>query len=84
MASGLPLDPGDIARIVKRQFQRIGLGPQDYLGHSLRAGVATSAAAHHARVDKTMEVTRHKNAEMVLKYIRVEESFYDHAGTFFL
>ena len=84
MASGRPLDPGDIARIVKRHVQRIGLDPQDYSGHSLRAGFVTSAAAHHARIDKIMEVTRHKNAEMVLKYIRDEESFFDHAGASFL
>ena len=31
-----------------------------------------------------MEVTRHRNAETVLKYIRDEESFVDHAGASFL
>jgi len=82
--SGRPLDPGDVARVVKRHAQRIGLDPQEYSGHSLRAGFVTSAAAHHARLDKIMEVTRHKSAEMVMKYIRDEESFVDHAGAAFL
>ena len=84
VASGLPLDPGDVARIVKRHARRIGLNPREYSGHSLRAGFVTSAAVHHARIDKIMEVTRHRNAETVLKYIRDEESFVDHAGASFL
>jgi len=84
VASGRPLDPGDVARIVKRHARRIGLEPRDYSGHSLRAGFVTSAAVHHARIDKIMEVTRHRNAETVLKYIRDEESFVDHAGASFL
>ena len=82
--SGRPLDPGDVARVVKRHARRTGLNPQEYSGHSLRAGFVTSAAAHHARLDKIMEVTRHKSAETVMKYIRDEESFVDHAGAAFL
>ena len=82
--SGRPLDPGDVARVVKRHARRIGLDPREYSGHSLRAGFVTSAAVHHARIDKIMEVTRHRNAETVLKYIRDEESFLDHAGASFL
>ena len=84
VASGRPLDPGDVARIVKRHARRIGLEPQEYSGHSLRAGFVTSAAVHRARIDKIMEVTRHRNAETVLKYIRDEQSFVDHAGSSFL
>ncbi|MCY4239859.1 MAG: tyrosine-type recombinase/integrase [Rhodospirillaceae bacterium] len=84
VASGRPLDPGDVARIVKRHARMIGLDPREYSGHSLRAGFVTCAAAHHARIDKIMEVTRHKNAETLLKYIRDEDSFIDHAGSAFL
>ena len=83
-ASGRPLDPGDVARVVKRYVKRIGLDPQEFSGHSLRAGFVTSAAVHHARIDKIMEVTRHRNAETLLKYIRDEQSFVDHAGASFL
>ena len=84
VASGRPIDPGDVARVVKRHARRIGLDPREYSGHSLRAGFVTSAAVHHARIDKIMEVTRHRNAQTVLKYIRDEESFVDHAGASFL
>ncbi|MDE2915529.1 MAG: site-specific integrase [Paracoccaceae bacterium] len=84
VASGRPLDPGDVARIVKRRARIIGLDPREYSGHSLRAGFVTCAAVHHARIDKIMEVTRHRNAETLLKYIRDEDSFNDHAGAAFL
>ena len=84
VASGRPLDPGDVARIIKRHARMIGLDPREYSGHSLRAGFVTCAAVHHARIDKIMEVTRHKSAETVLKYIRDEDSFVDHAGSAFL
>ncbi len=83
-ASGRPLHHGDIARIVKRYTEQIGLDPSEFSGHSLRAGFVTSAAANHARIDKIMEITRHKSADMVMKYIRDEESFVDHAGASFL
>ena len=84
VASGKPLDPGEVARVVKRRVKMIGLNENDYSGHSLRAGFVTSAAAHQARIDKIMEVTRHRSAEMVLRYIRDEEAFVDHAGASFL
>ena len=84
VVSGRSLDPGDVARVVKRHARRIGLDSRAYSGHSLRAGFVTSAAVHRARIDKIMEVTRHRNAETVLKYIRDEESFVDHAGASFL
>ena len=79
-----PLDSGEVARIVKRYAAKIGLDPAEFSAHSLRAGFVTSAAAHHARIDKIMEVTRHRSANMVLSYIRDEESFTDHAAAGFL
>jgi len=82
--SGRALDSGEVARVVKRYVKKIGLDPREYSGHSLRAGFVTSAAVHHARIDKIMEVTRHRSAETVLKYIRDEEAFVDHAGASFL
>lgn len=79
-----PLHPTDVARLVKRNVQAIGLNPADYSGHSLRAGFVTSAAAHSARLDKIMEVTRHTSPAMVLRYIRQADAFEDHAGAGFL
>ena len=82
--TGRPLHHSDIARLVKHYVNAIGLDPSDYSAHSLRAGFVTSAAVHHARLDKIMEVTRHKSPAMVLKYIRDADSFKDHAGAGFL
>lgn len=81
---GRPLHPTDIARLVKRYVAAIGQDPAHYSGHSLRAGFATSAAAHGARLDKIMEVTRHTSPGMVMRYIRHADAFEDHAGAAFL
>lgn len=83
-ASGRPLDNGDVARIVKRYVKKIDLDPSEYSGHSLRSGFVTCAATHHARIDKIMEVTRHKSTATLMKYIRDENLFNDHAGSSFL
>ena len=81
---GRPLHPTDVARLVKRYVAAIGLDPAHYSGHSLRAGFVTSAAAHGARLDKIMEVTRHTSPGMVMRYIRHADAFEDHAGSAFL
>lgn len=81
---GRALSHSDTPRLVKRYVSAIGLDPTDYSAHSLRAGFVTSAAVHHARLDKIMEVTRHKSAGMVLRYIRQADAFEDHAGAGFL
>ena len=81
---GRPLHHSDIPRLVKRYAEAIGLNPGEIAGHSLRAGFVTSAAVHHARLDKIMEITRHSNPETVMRYIRDVELFRDHAGKDFL
>ena len=82
--TGSPLHHSDIPRLVKRYAAAIGLDPKDFSAHSLRAGFVTSAAAHHARLDKIMEITRHTNPATVMKYIRDADAFTDHAGAAFL
>ena len=81
---GTPLHPSDIPRLLKHYASQIGLDPKLVSGHSLRAGFVTSAAAHHARLDKIMEVTRHRRASSVMKYVRDADAFSDHAGEMFL
>ncbi len=81
---GKPLHHSDIPRLVKHYATLIGLDPKEVSGHSLRAGFVTSAAVHHARLDKIMEITRHTNPSTVMKYIRDADSFKDHAGETFL
>ena len=82
--SGRPLNHSEVPRLVKKYAAKIGLDPASFSGHSLRAGFVTSAAAHRARLDKIMEVTRHKNPTTVLQYIRDANVFEDHAGDSFL
>lgn len=82
--SGRPLNHSEVPRLIKKYAEGIGLDPQKYSGHSLRAGFVTSAAAHRARLDKIMEVTRHKNPATVLQYIRDADAFENHAGEDFL
>ena len=81
---GRAMHPSDIGRLVKHYVATIGLDPSEYSGHSLRVGFVTSAAAHGARFDKIMEITRHTSPRMVLRYIREAEAFKDHAGAGFL
>ena len=81
---GKPMHHSDIPRIVKHYAVVIGLDPTNIAGHSLRAGFVTSAAVHHARLDKIMAVTRHTNPATVMRYIRDADAFADHAGQHFL
>ena len=84
LANSQGMHHSDIPRIVKTYAEKIGLDPQDYSAHSLRAGFVTSAAKHQARLDKIMEVTRHVQVGTEMKYIRDEDAFRDHAGETFL
>ena len=82
--SGKPSSHSEVPRMVKKYVEKIGLDPTDYSGHSLRAGFVTSAAVHRARLDKIMEITRHRNPATVLQYIRDAGIIEGHAGAGFL
>jgi integrase len=64
-----------VARIVKRRTRAVGLDPERYAGHSLRAGPATSAAAAGASECVIMAQTGHRSADMVRRYIRAANVF---------
>jgi integrase len=64
-----------VARLVKRLAEAVGLDPADYGGHSLRAGLATAAAAAGAEERDIMRQTGHKTEKMVRKYIRGAKLF---------
>ena len=59
-----------VALIVKRRAKAVGLDPARYAGHSLRAGLATSAAAAGASERVIMSQTGHRSVDMVRRYIR--------------
>ena len=50
----------------------------------LRICIGQISTAHHARLDKIMEVTRYRNPATVMEYIRDADAFSDHAGERFL
>lgn len=65
---------------MKHYASRAGLGPEDFGGHSLRSGFATSAAANEATLFRLMDQTRHRSVETVRAYVRRADLFEDHAG----
>ena len=69
-----------VALIVKRAAARVGLDPDQFAGHSLRAGLATSAAAAGASERAIMAQTGHKSLPMVRSYIREGSLFRDNAA----
>ena len=60
----------DVARIVKRTAVQAGLDPKRYAGHSLRAVLATSAAAAGVDEHSIMQQTGHKSVVVARRYIR--------------
>jgi integrase len=64
-----------VARIIKRRAAAVGLDPARYAGHSLRAGLATSAAAGGASERAIMNQTGHRSTSMVRRYIREANLF---------
>lgn len=69
-----------VSIIVKRHASAIGLSPQSYSGHSLRAGFVTSAAKEGASSWKIRQQTGHKSDAMLARYIRFAELFEGNAG----
>lgn len=67
---GRRLSDRDVARIVKRTALRAGLDPASYAGHSLRAGLATSAAKAGKRDRAIMKQGRWRSRAMVDRYVR--------------
>jgi len=70
--SSQPLDPGSIARILKKAARRSGMDPAEatkIAGHSLRSGTATAAAIAGASEREIAVLTGHRSPE-VRRYIR--------------
>jgi integrase len=69
-----------VARVVQRAAAAAGLDPTDVAGHSLRAGLATSAAAAGVSERAIMAQTGHKSLPMVRRYIRDGSLFIENAA----
>ena len=66
-----------VALIVKRHVGHAGFDAAEFSGHSLRAGLATSAAKAGQSERSIMKQTRHKSEKMVRRYIREGTLFED-------
>lgn len=69
------LQPAHIARIVKGAAHRIGLDPKQFAGHSLRAGMVTTAIQNGANEMLVAAHTGHKSLAMLRKYFRRADPF---------
>jgi site-specific recombinase XerD len=78
--TGKPLGDHQLAKIIKRLAEGAGLDPAAYSGHSLRSGLATSAAEGGASERAIMDQTRHRSLKQVRKYIRRGSLFQDNAA----
>ena len=68
-----------VARLIKRVCDLAGL-EGDYSGHSLRAGLATTAAAAGASERSIMSQTGHKSVTIARGYIRRGSLFDENAA----
>ena len=70
-----------VALVLKRLASRAGFDPREVAGHSLRAGLATSAAAAGVPERVIAEQTGHKGTAMLRRYIREGSLFRENAAS---
>jgi site-specific recombinase XerD len=78
--SNAGLTPQAVALVVKERAQAVGLDSAKYAGHSLRAGLVTSAAQLGASSWKIRAQTGHRSDTMLARYIRDANIFIDNAA----
>lgn len=71
----------DVARILKRAAARVGISVERLSGHSLRAGLATTAAKRGKSLHSIAKQGRWKSMQTVSIYIRDAELFEDNASS---
>jgi integrase len=69
-----------VALVVKRSAAAVGLESTDVAGHSLRSGLATSAAAAGVSERAIMAQTGHRSLATLRKYIRSGSLFLENAA----
>lgn len=75
------LSDKSVARIVKKAAVFAGFDPADFAGHSLRSGLATSAAAAGKEERDIQAQTRHKSRESLREYIHRGSLFKNNAAS---
>ena len=68
-----------VALLIKKYLKMAGINNENYSGHSLRSGFATSAAESGAEERSIMAMTGHKSTEMVRRYIKEANLFKNNA-----
>ena len=66
--TGQRLDPGDVARVLRRRAAAGGVAG-DFAGHSLRRGFITNAAKKKTPIENIKRVTGQRSSGIVLNYI---------------
>jgi integrase len=74
------LSDQSVSLIVKKYALAVGLPAMAYSGHSLRAGLVTSAAKAGVSFSKIQQQTGHRSTEMLTRYIRDANVFQDNAA----
>ncbi|PZU19294.1 MAG: integrase [Shinella sp.] len=69
-----------VSIVVKQAVVRIGHDPDQFSGHSLRAGLATSAAMAGVPSWKIRQQTGHSSDAMLARYVRDGDLFTDNAA----
>ncbi len=78
--SGERLTSHAVAVIVKERVAALGLDPAKYAGHSLRAGLITSAAALGVPIWKLKAQSGHRSDAILSRYIRDADLFTNNAA----
>jgi len=74
------LHANSIGAIVKRACRTAGYNAKEFAGHSLRAGLATQAAANGVPERLIMRQTRHRSGTTLRRYIRQGSLFRENAA----
>ncbi len=69
-----------VCLVVRERVEAAGINPSRYSGHSLRAGLATSAAQAGVPTWKVRQQTGHASDAMLARYIRDGELFIENAA----
>jgi integrase len=69
-----------VSLVLKQRLEAIGYDPKAYSGHSLRSGLATSAAQAGVSAWKIRAQTGHASDQMLSRYIRDGELFIGNAA----
>ena len=77
---GVRLSDRSVAEVVKRACKAAGLKPSKFSGHSLRAGLATSAAMAGVEERSIQDQTGHKSLKVLRTYIREGSLFRNNAA----